>query len=93
MNSKANITVAKFREFNSRVLPHLICRPHLLQDHEVGKTRCDGASDESRITLLLHGSGSLLQFDRTPGRSPIEKIYESYVEERGWLLRAFSPVV
>jgi hypothetical protein len=50
----------------------------LLQDNEVGKTRCDGVSDESRITLLLQGSSSLSESDRTGKGSPIERIYESY---------------
>jgi hypothetical protein len=35
-------------------------------------------SDESRITLLLRGSSSLCESDRTAKGSPIERIYESY---------------
>jgi hypothetical protein len=33
---------------------------------------------QGRITLLLLGSNSPFQSDRTPGGSPIEKIYETY---------------
>jgi len=40
--------------------------------------RTTGASEKSRITLLLLGSSSLCESDRTPGGSPIEKIYKSY---------------
>jgi len=50
----------------------------LLQDNEVGKRVRRGRVKESRITLLLRGSSSLLQCDRSPGGSPIEKIYERY---------------
>jgi hypothetical protein len=50
----------------------------LLQDDEVGKTRCDGVSDDCRITLLLLGSSSLCESDRMAKGSPIERIYESY---------------
>jgi len=52
----------------------------LLQDNEVGKRVRRGRMKESRITLLLRGSSSLLQSDRRPGGSPIEKIYERYVK-------------
>src|SRR5712692_4686901 len=81
MNSRANFTVAKFRKFNRRVLPPCFDTPHceyLLQDDEVGKTQATGRVVKSRILLLLPGSSSLLQSDRTMGRSPIEKFYQPY---------------
>jgi hypothetical protein len=53
-----------------------------LQDDEVGKNGCYGATVKDRITLLLLGSSSLSESDRRATGSPIEKIYESYAEAR-----------
>src|SRR5258708_4775732 len=50
---------------------------YLVEDDEVGKTRATGHG-KNRITLLLPGSSSLLQSDRKPGASPIEKFYKPY---------------